>query len=259
VLTDRLYRLSRVWPTAHCLFRRAVHRLPHRTRRVRHFGRELLVDPSELHGFYLYYEQEYDDPIFHFLLERLPSFRWAIDLGANIGIYTTFLALHCEQVDAFEPEKQVLPRLQENLSLNGIRNVTIHEKCVSDVSGEVLFVPPSRQNQGVGRVGEGGVPVDSITLDVFLAEPEQRPLFIKMDIEGGEWLAVRGAQQAFRSWEPPLSILIELHPDEISKLGGTLPDLQRLLEGSGLTVQSLDSGELRPVSQSSRFWWVTNG
>jgi FkbM family methyltransferase len=253
-----LYRLSRVWPTAHRLFRRTVHRLPHRTRRVRHFGRDLLVDPSELHGFYLYYEQEYDDPIFHFLLERLPSFRWAIDLGANIGIYTTFLALHCEQVDAFEPEKQVLPRLQENLRLNGIRNVTIHEKCVSDVPGEVLFVPPSRQNQGVGRVGEGGVPVDSTTLDVFLARSEQRPLFIKMDIEGGEWLAVRGAQQAFRAWGHPLSILIELHPDGISKVGGTLPDLRRLLGGAGLTVQSLDSGELRPVNHSSRFWWVTN-
>jgi len=236
-----------------------VHRLPHRTRWVRHFGRDLLVDPSELHGFYLYYEREYDDPIFRFLLERLPSFRWAIDLGANVGIYTTFLALHCERVDAFEPEKQVIPRLRENLRLNGVRNVTVHEKCVSDVLGEAPFVPPTRQNQGVGRVGEGGAPVDSITLDAFLAESERRPLFIKMDIEGGEWLAVRGARQAFRSWGLPLSILIELHPDEISKVGGTMPDLRRLLEEAGLSVQSLDSGELRPVNHSSRFWWVTNG
>jgi hypothetical protein len=144
------------------------------------------------------------------------------------------------------------------LRLNGIRNVTIHETCVSDVTGEVRFVPPSPQNQGVGHVGEGGAPVDSITLDVFLAKSEQQPLFIKMDIEGGEWPAVRGAQQAFRSWKPPLSILIELHPDEIRKVGGALPDLQRLLEGAGLTVQSLDSGELHPVNDSSRFWWVTN-
>jgi FkbM family methyltransferase len=233
-----------------------VRRLPHRTRRVGHFGQHLLVDPSELHGFYLYYEREYDDPIFRFLSERLPAYPRALDLGANIGIYTTFLALHCRRVDAFEPEKQVLPRLRQNLSLNGIGNVTVHEICVSDVTGEVRFVPPSPQNQGVGQIGEGGVLVPSVTLDDFLAGSEQQPLFIKMDIEGGEWLAAKGAQQAFRSWNYPLAILIELHPGEIEKVGGTLPELRQLLEGAGLTVRSLDSGELCPVSDSSRFWWV---
>ena len=259
MVTDKLYRLLRFWPPAQRFFRRLVRRLPHRTRRVKHFGRDLLVDPSELHGFYLYYEQEYDDHIFRFLLERLPSFQWSIDLGANIGIYTTFLAFHCSKVDAFEPEEKVLPRLQQNLRINGICNVTVHESCVSDVIGEVRFVPPSPQNQGVGQIGEVGVPVSSITLDEFLAKSMQLPLFVKMDIEGGEWLAVKGALQIFRSWKSPLSILIELHPAEIKKLGGTLPELQQLLEEqAGLTVQSLDAGELYPVNDSSRFWWVTN-
>lgn len=152
----------------------------------------------------------------------------------------------------------MLPRLLDNLKLNNIHHVTIHEQCVSDVSGEVRFVPPSLQNQGIGKIGEGGVSVSSITLDEFLANSQQQPLFIKMDIEGGEWLAIKGAQQVFSSWRSPLSILIELHPDEIKTLGGSLPELLRLLEGFGLTVRSLDKGQLCPVSDASRFWWVTN-
>lgn len=257
-MTDRLYRLLRQWPSVQRFFQRIVRRLPHRTRQVTHFGRSLLVDPSELHGFYLYYEQEYDDPIFRFLSERLPNFMWAIDLGANIGIYTTFLAHQCSHVDAFEPEKKVIPRLHQNLMLNGIRNVTVHEKCVSNVNGEVRFVPPSFQNQGIGQIGEGGIPVSSITLDEFLAKSDQEPLFVKMDIEGGEWLAVQGAQWVFRSWRSPLSILIELHPEEIKKVGGSVAELRTMLEETGLKVFSLDSGELHPVNDTSRFWWVTN-
>lgn len=258
MVSDKIYRILRSIPPVHRFYRRFVRRLPHRIRRVRHFGRELYVDPSELHGFYLYYEQEYDDPIFHFLKLQLASYHRAIDLGANIGIYTTFLALHCDHVDAFEPEEQVIPRLQKNLALNNLQNVTIHKKCVSHVTGKVRFVSPSQDNQGVGHIGTEGISVESITLDDFLTDSDQQPLFIKMDIEGAEWLAIQGALRTVSSWRSALSILIELHPDEIAKLGGTLPQMQQLLEEKGLKVYSLDSGELHPVRESSRFWWVTN-
>ena len=125
-----------------------MRRLPHRQRLVRHFGQRLLVDPSELTGFYLYYEQEYDDGIFRFLSKRLASFAWAIDLGANIGVYTTFIARYCNSVDAFEPDKHLVSKFERNLHLNGISNVTIHAKCISDVTGTVRFETSSNRNLG---------------------------------------------------------------------------------------------------------------
>jgi FkbM family methyltransferase len=261
MITDRLYRSLRLWAPLQRLFRRVVRRLPHRQRIVQHFGQILLVDPSELSGFYLYYEQEYDDEVFRFLSRRLPSFNWAIDLGANIGVYTTFIARFCNRVDAFEPDKHLVSKLERNLHLNGIGNVTIHAKCVSDVTGTVHFEAPPARNQGVGKIAKQGITLPSVSLDDFLAKLECQSLFIKMDIEGAEWLAIRGAQSVLQSWEHPLAILMEIHPDEIGQYGGNVPELRSLLEQIGLTVWSLDAGELHylhPVNDFSRFWWATN-
>jgi FkbM family methyltransferase len=258
MITDRLYRLSRPEHSFRRLLARLVRRLPHRQRVVKHFGQTLFVDPSELSGFYLYYEQEYDDGIFRFLSGRLPLFRWAIDLGANIGIYTIFMAHRCDWVDAFEPDRRLIERLERNLHVNRMGNVTIHAKCISDATGTVQFEAPPARNQGIGKIVERGIAVPSLSLGDFLIKSEHRPLMIKMDIEGAEWLAINGAKDALRSWGFPLSILMEIHPQEIMGLGGTVSELRRILELLGLTVWSIETGELQPVRESSRFWWATN-
>jgi FkbM family methyltransferase len=216
------------------------------------------VDPSELTGFYLYYEQEYDDHIFDFLAGRLPSFDIAIDIGANIGVYTTFMARYCMRVEAFEPDGSIVAKLQQNLQLNGVSNVTIHAKCVSDVTGLVHFETAPSANSGVGKIAERGISLPSINLGEFLTNLERRSLFIKMDIEGAEWLAIKGAKNVLRSWRNPLSLLIELHPEEIRRLGGSVSEVRRLLEEIGLTVWSVDSRDLSPGNDHSRFWWATN-
>lgn len=258
MITDRLYRSLRRWPAAQRLCSRVVRRLPHRQRLIRHLGLLLLVDPSDLSGFYLYYEKQYDDDIFRFLQTHLPSFTWAIDLGANIGLYTAFMALFCDSVDAFEPDKEIAKKLEQNLRLNRIENVTIHRKCVSDHTGVVYFeVSPSR-NLGIGRIGEQGIPLPSIDFGDFLSRSEPRALFIKMDIEGSEWLALKGATSALRSWKYPLAILMEIHPNDIARFGGTVPGLLALLQNIDLTVYALENGMLRPPVASARFWWVTN-
>ncbi len=67
MLTDSIYRSLNSMPELQRQFKRVVLKLPHRQRLVHHFGQQLWVDPSEMHGFYLYYEREYDDYIFNFL------------------------------------------------------------------------------------------------------------------------------------------------------------------------------------------------
>src|ERR1700733_9553604 len=214
MITDRLYRALRPWAALRRWSTRVVRRLPHRQRLVRHFGQRLLVDPSELTGFYLYYEQEYDDGIFRFLSKRLPSFGWAIDLGANIGVYTTFIARYCDRVDAFEPDEHLVSKLEHNIHLNAISNVTIHATCISDVTGIVHFETSSARNLGVGKIAERGISLPPGNRGDFLAKSERQALFIKMDIEGAEWLSIKGAKDALRSWDSRLSILMEVHPEE---------------------------------------------
>jgi len=120
MLTDAIFRALVAVPSLQRQFRKMVFRLPHRQRLVQHFGQELWVDPSELSGFYVYYERNYDDYIFQFLSARIAGFDRALDIGANIGIYTVFLAARIARIDAFEPEPLVLQRLTANLEQNGL-------------------------------------------------------------------------------------------------------------------------------------------
>jgi len=73
---------------------------------------------------------KYDNYIFSFLGDRLGGFARALDIGANIGVCTSFLAVRMDKVDAFEPEIRVLPKLRANLQLNGLAHVSIrHLRC----------------------------------------------------------------------------------------------------------------------------------
>lgn len=263
MLTDTVYRSLHPAPELQRQLKRLVLKLPHRLRLVHHFGQRLYVDPSELHGFYLYYEREYDDYIFEFLSAHVKNYSTAMDLGANTGIYTVFLAARIERVYAFEPESLVLPQLKANLELNGLTNVAVYETCVGKTSGTVHFIPPMRGNQGVGQItteSDQGVQRSCISLDDFLGDPLQEACLIKMDIEGAEWLALQGGQRVLSQRTAPLSILLEVHPEEIQGLGGTVAKLQYLLESMGLRVRGLAPTGLESLAsgENFRFWWATS-
>jgi FkbM family methyltransferase len=265
MITNTIYRSMHVVPELQRQFRRVVLRLPHRQRLVNHFGQKLWVDPSELHGFYLYYEQEYDDYIFKFLSTQIAKYQYlrALDLGANIGIYTVFLATQIKRVDAFEPEPKVLERLQVNLKLNGLTNVTVHNSCVGKASGTVTFIPPGISNQGIGAIAaatEQGVQRSCISLDDFFSKLPQEACLIKMDIEGGEWLALQGGQRVLTHRKAPLSMLLEVHPEEIQRLGGSVSEVRSLLESMNLQVKGLAPTGLESLDSGKtfRFWWATS-
>ena len=86
------------------------------------------------------------------------------------------------------------------------------------------------------------------------------PLLIKMDIEGAEWLALQGARRCFTERKTPLAILIEVHPEQIQELGGTVRRLQSLLEDFRLSVKGLLPSGLLPLRAADeyRFWWATS-
>lgn len=262
MITDNLYRLLKPLPGLGGVCRRVVRHLPHRQRRVEHFGQRLWIDPSELHGFYLYYEREYDDWIFEFLARTLSSYSRALDIGANIGIYSVFLASNIQRVDAFEPDRAVLPGLRANLILNTLNNVAVHEVCIGKYTGTVRFLSSSLSNRGLGSITSdvtAGVVLSSLSLDDFFGGPVKEPTFIKIDIEGGEWLALQGCTESLGRRNAPVDILLELHPDAIRTLGGTPVRLRLILEELGFTVSALTPGGLYPLDLDvvQRFWWAS--
>lgn len=81
----------------------------------------------------------------------------------------------------------------------------------------------------------------------------------RMDIESAEWLALQGSQRILSQRQAPLSILLEVHPEEIQDLGGTVTELKSLLENLRLQVWGLTSTGLEPLlldllTDKHRFW-----
>ena len=141
-----------------------------------------------------------------------------LDVGANIGAYTIFAASLVGPtggVDAFEPGGHALARLRENVALNHLPNVVVHALAVSDAPGRVQFLSEldsANRIQTESDVSETASAAASIRLDEYLAPGVDAPRFAlgKMDIEGAEPLAFRGAERMLGAGNPPVW-LIELN------------------------------------------------
>jgi FkbM family methyltransferase len=119
-----------------------------------------------------------------------------LDIGSNIGSFT-ILASGVSRATtwAFEPDPETVVALKRNTALNELDSrVVIHELALGDINGTVSF---TRGLDAVNRVATNGetavrtVPV--VRLDTLVRE--NRPVMIKMDVEGYEEQVVRGAEE----------------------------------------------------------------
>jgi hypothetical protein len=135
MLTDAVFRSVSAIPPLQGQLKRFLLRLRADERVIEHRGQRLIVDPTELSGYYLYYEQAYDREVFDFLETVVSDYSRVLDVGANIGVYTVFFAARVPLVDAFEPMREVVPRLTENIAVNALRNVALHEGALMATTG----------------------------------------------------------------------------------------------------------------------------
>ena len=170
----------------------------------------------------------------------------AYDLGANYGMHTLLmnrLVGTTGRVFAFEPSSEVFSALQGQLTLNPGHAVTPVNRAVSQETGWATFDPSS--DRATGALSDAGsVKVAVVSLDDFVfQEGNPAPHFMKIDVEGAESAALRGAGKVLEKYRP--SMMIELHnPVEDRAVGAILKDLDydvfRITDDS--PVQNLTSG-----------------
>jgi FkbM family methyltransferase len=152
----------------------------------------------------------------------------AYDIGANIGFVTLLLAQRIEesgQIFAFEALPDNLERLRTHVEINGLASrVHLIPKAVAAASKPVRFlVGPSgamgKTEESAGRADghQESLKVSGISLDDFVyRDGNPPPQVIKMDIEGGEVLALKGMQRLLAEAHP--LILLELHGPEAARV-----------------------------------------
>lgn len=135
-----------------------------------------------------------------------------IDCGAHIGGFTRVaLDAGAHLVVAVEPERSNAESFRRNLAAEmKSGRVKLVQKGVWDTSGKLslnLSDVGDSHSAVVPQKGDKSETIDVITLDELVAELHlQRVDFIKMDIEGAERNALRGAKQILKRWRPRLAI-----------------------------------------------------
>ncbi|MFL5382934.1 MAG: FkbM family methyltransferase [Longimicrobiaceae bacterium] len=162
-----------------------------------------------------------------------------VDVGANVGYYTVLAAGKVGPtgtVVAFEATPGTARQLRTNLEANRLGNVEVVEAAVHDGSRERLTIGVSAGVYGMASVENGGGPgvasweVPAVTLAEACARfPRIR--MVKMDIEGAELAALRGAE--------PILERVENLVVECNQGSGAIA---ALLEKNGFEVRPLRFG-----------------
>ncbi len=180
------------------------------------------------------------------------------DVGANIGYITLMMAHNVGvkgQVFAFEALPVNVERIQKNISLNKLANVTIISVAVLDRTAPVTFYVHASVGMGkaagsAGRPAEqytSEISVPGVSLDEFVyLQGNPAPAAVKMDIEGGEVLALPGMRRILQDQHPLL--LLELHGPESERVAW------ETLISAGYTLRAMEAGYPIISSPESLGW-----
>jgi FkbM family methyltransferase len=145
----------------------------------------------------------------------------AIDVGANVGMFTVPLALAVGpsgRVLTVEPSPDNVARLRSNLELNALENVVVEPIAVGDEAGELVVQLASDPGfHSTAEISESRsldecLTVRAETLDeVWLRAHAPAVSFIKIDTEGNEDAVLRGAEQILRACQPALLLEAKSH------------------------------------------------
>jgi len=140
------------------------------------------------------------------LLARLAAGdRGFVDVGANVGYYSAYMAPAVAFVYAFEPDERAFPSL--NRLQNSIPRLTAIHAAVSDTDGEGrLSYGACSDVSALTKDSATGTPVRTCTLDSLLPFLPGHIGAIKIDTEGHE-LAVLAGAEALVLRDRPLILL----------------------------------------------------
>lgn len=152
----------------------------------------------------------------------------AYDVGANIGYVTLMLAKVVGEggrIFAFEALPENFERLKFNVELNGVSSqVLMIQGAVTAASTPVKFWigPSGAMGKVAGAAGRSDLHSESIEVpgyaldDYVFRQGNPAPQVVKIDIEGGEILALPGMQRVLQEHRPV--VFLELHGPEAAQI-----------------------------------------
>lgn len=165
----------------------------------------------------------------------------ALDIGANVGLVSYYLAQHFEKVYSIEPSTEHMQNLALMLNYNKLTNVIPIQKAIYIENGKFGFGGPKDNttmrslHMATWQDGKPEEQVETITLQKLFTDYKiEHVNLMKLDIEGSEIEVL--SHPTFKTVAPKIDIII------IERHGwsGRHPNqLNEALKNNGFTVEQI--------------------
>ncbi len=215
------------------------------------------LDSEQYQDRFIYHWGMWEPDETHVINNLLKPGETFLDIGANAGYYSLLasgIVGETGHVHAVEPVPSTAEKLRENLRLNNINNVTVHQYAALE-SRKIVKIA----KRGIGDVsGQNSLrfsgqdrdywEVPGVRLDQLI---NTKIHLIKMDIEGAEVMALKGMAKLLAGDDAP-PILCEVTDSFFKELGSSAEELYRILADFGYAFPyDCHDQKLRPIDIGS--------
>ena len=152
----------------------------------------------------------WDENIINLIIKRInDSNSIFIDIGCNYGAYSIPISRikNNLKVICFDPSRKSLDRLDENINLNNLKNIKYFKLGIGEKKGEGYFDDDinNYKNSGSFEINNKnfGYKINIDSIDNLVRENKiqiKKNVYIKMDIEGYEFFALKGLVKTINNY-----------------------------------------------------------
>ena len=210
-------------------------------------GVNLLLDPGDLVARRILIGGDWQPEVWQSISAGLSAGAVFLDVGAHIGYDTLKASVRVGEggkVIAFEPNPRTLEQLRANIAASHAANVIVEPiACTDSEQMLTLYDSTSEGNSGASSLSlanadetaRGGLPsyairgrpIDHVAAELGL----QRVDVIKVDVEGAEYLVLRGLRETLRRFHP--KVVMEVVPAQLANMKATVEDVVSLMNELG--------------------------
>jgi FkbM family methyltransferase len=178
------------------------------------------------------------------------------DIGANIGYFSLYMSKKITdsgKIYAFEPVSTTFKRLQENIILNGYKNIIIEKYALFDKKERreiFLSYAHDRNSLVADNPLQKKEIVDCITLDEYIIKSNVSKIsLLKIDTEGAELFVLKSGLNSIKKFKP--NIYFEINNDKIKQFGYNQNDLISYLQNLNYFFYNINKGKLYKIKNNS--------
>ncbi|MFX4223351.1 MAG: FkbM family methyltransferase [Thalassobaculum sp.] len=201
----------------------------------------------------------YEPGVLRYLIAAGRRGEFVADIGAHVGYYTTILGAAGAKVIACEMHPDLLLEIKRNLWANALDRAHVINAAVGNYDGLIFNVrfnptPGLRVEDSIDAPPPDALdkalydPVPCMRLDTLFARDGAIPDLIKIDIEGYEFEALKGASALIARGRT--RFLIEFHPHAVGAFGHQPAEILAMVPANWSREVLEDDGTRRPIDAS---------